>query len=94
MVNCGLRAAFVWLCKPQTIEDHVLYHAAVVSRCKVMRSPAAAVLRYVSWACPGRTDAKIQKISSKYYPRVQAWMTTVSEFDFFRSKTDLVYRHE
>ena len=22
MVNCGLRAAFVWLCKPQTIEDH------------------------------------------------------------------------
>ena len=33
MVNCGLRAAFVWLCKPQTIEDHVLYHAAVVSRC-------------------------------------------------------------
>ena len=32
MVNCGLRAAFVWLCKPQKIEDHVLYHAAVVSR--------------------------------------------------------------
>ena len=31
MVNCGLRAAFVWLCKPHTIEDHVLYHAAVVS---------------------------------------------------------------
>ena len=21
MVNCGLRAAFVWLCKPQTIKD-------------------------------------------------------------------------
>ena len=29
----GLRAAFVWLCKPQTFEDHVLYHATVVSRC-------------------------------------------------------------
>ena len=33
--NClyGLRAAFVGLCKPQTIEDHVLYHVTVVSRC-------------------------------------------------------------
>ena len=60
-----------------------------------MRLPAAAVLRYVSWACPGRTDAKIQKNSSKDNPRVQAWMTpAVSEFIFFRSKTDLVYRHE
>ena len=61
-----------------------------------MRLPAAAVLRYVSWACPGRTDAKIQKKSSKDNPRVQAWMTraTVSQFIFFRSKTDLVYRHE
>ena len=60
-----------------------------------MRLPAAAVLRYVSWACPGRTDAKIQKNSKKDNPRVQAWMTTaVSEFIFFRSKTDLVYRHE
>ena len=29
MARCGLRAAFVWLCKPQTIEDHVLYHATV-----------------------------------------------------------------
>ena len=29
----GLRAAFVWLCKPQTIEDHVLYPATIVSRC-------------------------------------------------------------
>ena len=60
-----------------------------------MRLPAAAVLRYVSWACLGRTDAKIQNISSKDNPRVQAWMTTaVSEFNFFHSKTDLVYRHE
>ena len=60
-----------------------------------MRLPAAAVLRYVSWACPGRTDAEIKKKSSKDNPRVQAWMTTaVSEFNFFRSKTDLVYRHE
>ena len=59
-----------------------------------MRLPAAAVLRYVSWACPGRADAKIQKNSSKDNPRVQAWMTTVSQFNFFRSKTDLVYRHE
>ena len=29
----GLRAASVWLCKPQTIEDQVLYHATVVSWC-------------------------------------------------------------
>ena len=53
-----------------------------------MRLPEAEVLRYVSWACPGRTDAKIKKKSSKDNPRVQAWMTTVSEFNFFRSKTD------
>ena len=33
MARCGLRAAFVWLCKEsETIEDHVLYHATVVSR--------------------------------------------------------------
>ena len=48
-----------------------------------MRPPAAAVLRSVSWACPGRTDAKILKKSSKDNPRVQAWMTTVSHFNFF-----------
>ena len=61
-----------------------------------MRLSAAAVLRYVSWACPGQTDAKIQKKKKKKdNPRVQAWMTTaVSEFNFFRSETDLVYRHE
>ena len=59
-----------------------------------MLLPAAAVLRYVSWACPGRTDAKILKILLKDNLRVQAWMTTVSQFIFFRSKTDLVYRHE
>ena len=33
MARCGLRAAFVWLCKPQTVEDHVRYHATIVSRC-------------------------------------------------------------
>ena len=33
MARCGLRAAFVWLCKTETIEDHMLYHATVVSRC-------------------------------------------------------------
>ena len=33
MARCGLRAAFVWLCKPQTIKDYVLYHATVVRRC-------------------------------------------------------------
>ena len=32
MTRCGFRAAFVWLCKPPTIEEHVLYHATVVSR--------------------------------------------------------------
>ena len=31
--RCGLRDAFVYLCKPETIEDHVLYYATVVSRC-------------------------------------------------------------
>ena len=33
MARCGLRDAFVWLSKFETIEDHVLYHATVVSRC-------------------------------------------------------------
>ena len=30
IARCGLPAAFVWLCKPETIEYHVLYHATVV----------------------------------------------------------------
>ena len=48
--RCGLRAAFVWLCKSETIENHVLYHASVVSRCtsKAVSLPAA-VLRDVLW---------------------------------------------
>ena len=48
--RCGLRDAFVGLCKSETIEDHVLYHATVVSRCtsKGMSLPAA-VLRDVLW---------------------------------------------
>ena len=34
MARCSLRDAFVvWLCKSETIEDHVLYYATVVSRC-------------------------------------------------------------
>ena len=34
MARGGMLAAFVWLGKPKTIEDHVLYHATVVSsRC-------------------------------------------------------------
>ena len=33
MAPCGLRDAFVWLCKFETIEDHVLYYDMVVSRC-------------------------------------------------------------
>ena len=95
MVNCGLRAAFVWLCKPQTIGDHVLYHAAVVSRC----TRSCAYPQQQSFAmCRGRApDERTQKFkhfSSKDNPRVQAWMTTVSQIIFFRSKTDLVYRHE
>ena len=34
MARCGLRDALfvVWLCKCETIEDHVLYYAKVVSR--------------------------------------------------------------
>ena len=49
--------------------------------------------------CRGRApDERTQKLKNKTKkdnPRVQAWMTTaVSEFNFFRSKTDLVYRHE
>ena len=31
MAHCDQPAAFVWLCKPHTIEDHVLCHATVVS---------------------------------------------------------------
>ena len=40
----------MWLCKSETIEDHVLYHATVVSRCtsKAMSLPEA-VLRDVLW---------------------------------------------
>ena len=26
---CGRPAAFMWLCKPRTIEDHVLCHATI-----------------------------------------------------------------
>ena len=50
MARCGLRAAFAWLCKSETIEDHVLYHATVVGRCtsKAISLPAA-VLRGVLW---------------------------------------------
>ena len=49
--------------------------------------------------CRGRApDERTQKLKNKNKkdnPRVQAWMTTaVSEFNFFRSKTDLVYRHK
>ena len=40
----------MWLCKPEVIEDPVLYHATVVSRCtsKAMSLPAV-VLRDVLW---------------------------------------------
>ena len=43
MARCGLPAAFVWLFKPEMFEDHVLYHATVVSRGTL----SAAVLRDV-----------------------------------------------
>ena len=33
MARCGLPAAIVWLYRSKTIEDHVLYHATVISRC-------------------------------------------------------------
>ena len=33
MARCGLPAAFVWLCKHETIEDHVACHATVVRKC-------------------------------------------------------------
>ena len=52
MARCGLRAAFVWLCKSETIEDHVLYHATVVvSRCtsKAMSLHAADLRDIVLW---------------------------------------------
>ena len=43
---------------------------------------------------PDERTQKLKKNPPKDNPRVQAWMTTVSQFIFFRSKTDLVYRHE
>ena len=43
---------------------------------------------------PDERTQKFKKKSSKDNPHVQAWMTTVSQFIFFRSTTDLVYRHE
>ena len=50
MAPCDLRTAFVWLCKSETIEHHVPYHATIVSRStsKAMGLPAAA-LRAVVW---------------------------------------------
>ena len=46
MARYGLRDAFVWLCKSETIEDYVLYYATVVSRCTgLAMSLHAAVLR-------------------------------------------------
>ena len=63
MVNCGLRAAFVWLCKPQTIEDHVLYHAAVVSR--YTRSCAYPQQQSFFAMCRGRApDKRTQKFKN------------------------------
>ena len=61
IIRCRWRplAKYCW----HGLEDHVLYHATVVSRYrKVMCLPAAAVLRLVLWAkaCPGRTDAKVE----------------------------------
>ena len=38
MVWCGRPAAFMWLCKPRTIEDHVLCHATVVSSTNLLKS--------------------------------------------------------
>ena len=50
MARCGLRAAFVWLCESEAVEDHVLDHATVVSRCtSKATSLPAAVLRDVLW---------------------------------------------
>ena len=38
MVRCGRPAVLVWLCKPHTIEDHVLRHATVVSSTNVFKA--------------------------------------------------------
>ena len=59
-----------------------------------MRLPAAAVLRSVSWACPGRTDAKLKKKKLKRQSSCTGMDDYCVAIYFFRSKTDLVYRHE
>ena len=62
MVNCGLRAAFVWLCKPQTVEDHVLYHAAVVSRCtRLCAYPQQQSFAMCRWRAPDERTQKFKK---------------------------------
>ena len=60
-----------------------------------MRLPAAAVLRYVSWACPGRTDAKIIKKVLKRQSSCTGMDDYCVAIQFFSFKdADLVYRHE
>ena len=74
MARCGLRAAFVWLCKPQTIKDYVLYHATVVRRC----TRYCTYPRQQSFAmCCGRRrapDGGTQNFKSTFKHR-QSWMT-------------------
>ena len=60
-----------------------------------MRLPAEQSFAMCRGRAPDERTQKLKIKNKKDNPRVQAWMTTaVSEFNFFRSKTDLVYRHE
>ena len=61
MACCGLRdASVVWLCKSETIEDHVLYYAKVVSRCtRLAMSLYAAVLGDVLLVTLSKTYSRL-----------------------------------
>ena len=69
MARCGLRAEFMWLCKSETIEDHVLYNVTVVSRCtsKAMSLPAA-ILRDALWVTASSKTYRRLCIHSTYSP--------------------------
>ena len=61
IARSGLRDAFVvWLCKSETIENHVLYYAKVVSRCtRLAMGLYAAVLGDVLLVTLSKTCSRL-----------------------------------
>ena len=74
----------MWVCKPQTIGDHVLYHATVVCRCT--RSCAYPQQQSFAVYCgrrrapDGRTDAKVQiRLKTQTSRRLETGMTGMDD---------------